>query len=255
MRLLLVNDDGYQAPGIQVLYETLKDDHEVWVVAPDREVSAVGHAITLRNVLRAHTIRERFIAVEGNPTDCVNLALYAFMPEKPDMILSGINIGWNLSEDVTYSGTVAGALEGAIHGIPSVAISVPARASSLMPILQQAGHWLSRNLQSLASLALPDGVFLNINWPERQKPRGIRITRLGRRMHENIVVHRVDPRGVDYYWLERGEPLLEPDPSVDVHAVFEGYVSLSPLSVDWTHEPTLIDLESWIQHETLETDF
>ncbi len=252
MRILLVNDDGFRASGIQTLFAVLKKDHDVWLVAPDREVSAVGHAITLRQVIRFERISPRVVAVEGSPTDCVNLAIYVLMPERPDLILSGINIGWNLSEDVTYSGTVAGAFEGAVHRIPSIAISVPSNSDAFDPLLQATARWIKQNLESLTSAPIPRRVFLNINWPDRLKPLGVRITRLGQRLHENQVIERTDPRGFPYFWLSRGEPVWESGADIDVETVRAGYISLTPLTVDWTHEPTKKQLESWLESTRLE---
>ena len=239
MRILLVNDDGYDAPGIRALRDALASEHEVWVVAPDREVSAVGHAITLRSPLRARRVGPRTWRVEGNPTDCVNLALWRILPGRPDFLVSGVNQGWNLSEDVTYSGTVAGAMEGAVHRIPSVAVSAPPAGVNGVPLCSAAAAWVARNLPRWRDWDWPPHVFLNINWPNRLRPRGVRWTRLGRRAHPNEVEERRDPRGEIYYWLTRGEPVWEGGGDLDVKAVQEGFVSVTPLSIDWTDETFL----------------
>jgi len=242
VRILLVNDDGYRAPGIQALYEVLQDGHEVWIVAPDREVSAVGHAITLRHVLRVYRIHEHCFAVEGNPTDCVNLALWQILPDRPDVVISGINAGWNLAEDVTYSGTVAGAMEGTIHKVFSVAVSL-APEGATWERFQAVARWLKAALPVLRTMDWNPRVFLNINWPRVHPPRGIRWTRLGSRLHPNQVLARTDPRGETYYWISRGEPEWEEGADVDVHAVMEGFISITPLTIDWTDEATLARLQ------------
>lgn len=241
VRILLVNDDGYRAPGIQALYEVLQAEHEVWIVAPDREVSAVGHAITLRHVLRTYRIHERCFSVEGNPTDCVNLALWQILPDRPDAVISGINAGWNLAEDVTYSGTVAGAMEGTIHKIFSIAVSLAPDVATWERFLTVA-RWLNTALPALRAIGSPR-VFFNINWPRVHPPRGLRWTRLGTRLHPNQVLARTDPRGETYYWISRGEPEWEEGPDVDVHVVTEGFVSITPLTIDWTDEAILARLQ------------
>lgn len=247
MRILLVNDDGYDAPGIRLLAETLSTEHDVWLIAPDREVSAVGHAITLRQPLRAHPLSPRVWRVEGNPTDCVNLALFHIMPEMPDMILSGINRGWNLSEDITYSGTVAGAMEGAVNGIRSLALSIPADSSNSDLILKFAAQWVKQHLNLLKTLKLPDGVYLNLNWPSTLPIQGIYITRLGKRTHRNQVIVRTDPRGEPYFWLSRGEPSWGSTRDLDMNAVRQGFLSITPIRIDWTEDNVLASLRGQLE--------
>ncbi len=238
--ILLVNDDGFHAEGLQTLYKALCTKHDVWIVAPAHEVSAIGHAITLREIVRVEQIGERFFAVQGNPTDCVNLGIYHILPAFPDCILSGINHGWNVGEDVFYSGTVAGAMEGCIHGIPSFALSAPrVNPVRMRECLQAMAEWVRDNLEWLCTLDLPSNVFLNINWPNEPKPRGVEWTALARLHFQNYIEVRKDPYGEYYYWITRLEGRMKPEEGSDLRCVIRRRVSLTPLSLDMTDRETL----------------
>ena len=231
LKILVTNDDGVHSEGIKALAEALAPFGEVTVVAPIQEASAIGHALTLRRPLRIENISERVFAVDGTPTDCVNIAITHVLREKPDLIVSGINKGWNLGDDVTYSGTVSGALEGALLGIPSIAISAQrvgddcefgpsARAAAVVA-------------EAVLERGMPKFTLLNINVPTGRN-RGFRITIQAKRNHVTVIDERVDPRGRPYYWIEEGENEWEPHDQSDYQAVRDGYISITPLQPDMT---------------------
>ena len=239
-RILVTNDDGYRSDGIRALAHALRDAGEVTIVAPVLEASAIGHALTLRHPLRLEPIDERTFAVDGTPTDCVNVAVTQVFQSLPDLVVSGINKGWNLGDDVTYSGTVAGALEGALLGVPAIAVSLrqtrgdydftyAARAAAVM-----AGAILRK--------PLPSRTFLNINVPKGQ-PKGYRVTVQAKRNHVTSVAEREDPKGRAYYWIEEGQNEWEPHDRSDYQAVRDGYVSITPLQPDLTAHDALAIVE------------
>ncbi|BAF59578.1 MAG: 5'/3'-nucleotidase SurE [Pelotomaculum sp.] len=235
MRILISNDDGIQAEGINALRACLQEQNEIYIVAPDRERSATGHKITMHRPLRVkewHYPEAKTVgwAVDGTPADCVKLGLEALLPAPPDLVISGINLGPNLGTDVLYSGTVSAAIEGIINGIPAIAVSL---ASYDYRDFSFSGK-LIKELVSAFGNRLPDKTLLNINVPPG-KPCGIKVTRLGNRRYINIFDKRTDPRGRVYYWMA-GEPfdLDEDDPDTDVWAVKEGYVSITPVHFDLT---------------------
>ena len=234
--ILVTNDDGVHSEGIRSLADALAPFGDVTIVAPIQEASAIGHALTLRRPLRLETVGPRVFAVDGTPTDCVNIAITQVLRAKPDLIVSGINKGWNLGDDVTYSGTVAGALEGALLGIPSIAISTPrvrdecdfgpaARAAALV-----TGLVLERGM--------PKFTLLNINMPVGPG-KGFRVTVQAKRNHVTVVSERLDPRERAYYWIEEGENTWEPHDRSDYQAVRDGYVSITPLEPDMTAHDAL----------------
>jgi 5'-nucleotidase len=240
VRILVTNDDGYRSDGIRALVQALREVGEVTTVAPVLEASAVGHALTLRHPLRLESIEDHVFAVDGTPTDCVNIAATHVFKGLPDLVVSGINKGWNLGDDITYSGTVAGALEGALLGIPSIAVSLrhtrgdydfsyAARAAAVM-----AGAILRR--------PLPARTFLNINVPKGQ-PKGYRVTVQAKRNHVTSVSERHDPKGRAYYWIEEGQNDWEPHDRSDYQAVRDGYVSVTPLHPDLTAHDALAAVE------------
>src|SRR6187455_55424 len=230
-RILVTNDDGVHSPGIRLLAETLAPFGDVTVVAPIQEASAIGHALTLRRPLRIDTIGPNVFAVDGTPTDCVNLAITHVLKGKPDLIVSGINKGWNLGDDVTYSGTVSGALEGALLGIPSIAVST-------QRVRDECEFGPSASAAALAAAAvlergLPKFTLLNINVPMGRN-KGFRVTVQARRNHVTVVSERMDPRHRAYYWIEEGENHWEFQDHSDYQAVSDGYVSITPLQPDMT---------------------
>jgi 5'-nucleotidase len=244
MRLILVtNDDGIHSPGIDALAAALRPMGEVIVVAPLTEASAIGHALTLRRPLRVETFGPGRHAVDGTPTDCVNIALKILLDgRRPDLVASGINKGYNLGDDVTYSGTVAGALEAALLGIPAIAVSLGQGGL--------AGADFSAAARAAADLAdamlarpLPSRTFLNVNVPPGV-PRGHRVTVQGLRNHETSITARVDPRGRSYYWIDEVQCDWHDHDRSDYVAVREGYVSVTPLHPDLTAHADLALVEA-----------
>jgi 5'-nucleotidase len=227
--LLLTNDDGVHAPGLAALEQALAELGQVYVLAPEREQSACGHALTLHRPLRVDRLGERRFAVNGTPSDCVNLGVLGFLPERPVLVVAGVNHGTNVGDDVTYSGTVSAAMEGTLLGVPSIAVS-------LAPGGDLAGAADVARLIALRVLVmgLPKKTLLNVNVPAAP-PRGIRLTRLGHRVYSEKIVEQTDPRGRTHYWLGAGDPEWEELQGTDMGALHEGYVSLTPLHLDLTN--------------------
>jgi len=246
MRLLICNDDGYQAEGIRVLAEALQSCGEVSVVAPDRNCSAASHSLTLSVPLRAQRRDKGFIAVEGTPTDCVHLALNGLFEALPEMVVSGINDGPNMGDDVLYSGTVAGAIEGRFLGLPSIAISMETFAPRHYATAGRVARVLVARLQHSP---LPADSILNVNVPDRpwEDLRGFRATRLGHRHKAEPVIEQRDPRGRPVYWVGPAGAEADAGPGTDFHAVREGYVSVTPLQVDLTRHTSLGDVGDWLE--------
>ncbi len=239
--ILVTNDDGVRSEGIHALAGVLAPLGDVVVVAPQLEASAIGHALTLRRPLRLEAVADNVYSVDGTPTDCVNIAIAQVLRAKPDLVISGINKGYNLGDDVTYSGTVAGALEGALLGIPSLAVSV--QRTHEAPQFDHAAAVAATVATAVLQHGLPPRTLLNINVP-RGRPRGLKITVQAKRNHVTSVSKSVDPRGQPYYWIEEGQSDWEPHDRSDYQAVRDGYVSLTPLQPDLTHYPALNFLES-----------
>jgi 5'-nucleotidase len=238
--ILVSNDDGIRAPGLAALAGGLDPLGEVWVVAPDRERSAVGHAITLDQPLRVEEARPRWLAVSGTPADSVYLGSLHLLPRPPDLVVSGINNGYNLGSDIFYSGTVAGAVEGTIRGIPSVAVSIEYQ---LEPDFTHAARFAAALARAVLERGLPQRHLLNVNLATKA-PAGYSWTRLGRRVYREQVAERVDLRGKRYFWIG-GPALAEPDaPGTDCEAVRAGLVSVTPLDLDLTSR-TMGDLAAW----------
>jgi 5'-nucleotidase len=242
-RILLSNDDGIHATGLKLLEEvalTLSDD--VWVVAPDAEQSGASHSLTMRRPLRMRTVSERHYAVDGTPTDAVLLAVQHVLKDKlPDLVLSGINRGANLGEDVTYSGTCAAAMEATLLGIPSIALSQHCDHNSPTK-WATAEKYAAQVIAQIAAVPWPSDIFVNVNFPDvpAASVRGIHVVAQGRRKPAGSIEERIDPRGNPYYWIglnREVDPMLE---ETDVAAVRDGYVSVTPLNLDLTYGP-LVD--------------
>jgi 5'-nucleotidase len=210
-------------------------------VAPVQEASAIGHALTLRRPLRLEAMEDRVFAVDGTPTDCVNIAVTQVFKGLPDLVVSGINKGWNLGDDVTYSGTVAGALEGALLGIPAIAVSL--RQTRGIYDFSYAARAAAMMADAILRQPLPARTFLNINVPKGQ-PKGSRVTVQAKRNHVTSVAARHDPKGRAYFWIEEGQNDWEPHDRSDYQAVRDGYVSLTPLHPDLTAHHALASVES-----------
>jgi 5'/3'-nucleotidase len=238
--ILVTNDDGVHSEGIKALADALRPLGDVTVVAPIQEASAIGHALTLRRPLRIDTIAPGVFAVDGTPTDCVNLAIVHVLKRKPDLIVSGINKGWNLGDDVTYSGTVSGALEGALLEIPSIAISTQRiRDACEFGTSATAAAVVA---QAVLERGLPKFTLLNINVP-MGPTKGFRVTVQAKRNHVTVVSERMDPRHREYYWIEEGENEWEPHDRSDYQAVRDGYISITPLQPDMTAYDALAYVE------------
>ncbi|MEW6321777.1 MAG: 5'/3'-nucleotidase SurE [Acidobacteriota bacterium] len=241
-RILVTNDDGVHSEGLRALAEALKGVGDVTVVAPIQESSAIGHALTLRRPLRIETVAHGVYAVDGTPTDCVNLGVAVVMKgELPDLVVSGINLGWNLGDDVTYSGTVAGALEAALLGIPAIAVSLY-RARDHVFDFTAAAEAGAAVATLILRHPLPERTFLNINVP-RGTPKGYRRTVQGKRNHITKISERLDPRGKAYFWIEEGLDEWTAHDRSDYHAVKDGYISVTPLQPDMTAHDALEELE------------
>jgi 5'-nucleotidase len=231
--ILVTNDDGVYSPGIQMLAKRLRELDEVFIVAPDRERSAAGHSMTLHRPLLIEEIKETVFSVNGTPTDCVNIAVKGMLKQEPKLVVSGINKGPNLGDDVTYSGTVAGAIEATLLGIPAFAVSLVAREDFRFA---DAAEVAFRTAARIMSEGLSAGTLLNINIPNLpfSEIQGARITRLGKRIYKQMTVERVDPRGKKYYWIGGGEPDWEREEGTDFDAIDRNMVSITPLHLDLT---------------------
>src|SRR5712692_10189926 len=224
--LLVTNDDGVHAVGLAVLASALDDLGEVHVLAPEREQSACGHALTLHRPLSTVPLGARRFAVNGTPSDCVNLGVLGFLPERPALIVSGINHGSNLGDDVTYSGTVAAAMEGTLLGVPSIAVSLVDEGD-----MAAAGRVAALVAARVLVEGLPAKTLLNVNVPS-VPPRGLRMTRLGQRVYTEKIVEQRDPRGRAHYWIGGGEARWEALEGTDMAAIHDGCVSVTPLHLD-----------------------
>ena len=242
-RILVTNDDGVHSVGIKVLADALKSLGEVTVVAPLAEASAIGHALTLRRPLRLETISAGVYAVDGTPTDCVNIAISSVLRGMPDLVVSGINKGWNLGDDVTYSGTVSGAFEAALLGPPGIAVSLQRTGEEFD--FSEAARGAQVVAQSVLEKGLPSRTFLNINVPQGAT-KGIKVTVQARRNHITKVDERIDPRGQRYFWIEEGQNEWEPHDRSDFQAVRDGYISVTPLQPDLTAYNIIPALEEFL---------
>jgi 5'-nucleotidase len=239
-QILITNDDGVTSEGIRALADALAPLGDITIVAPQLEASAIGHALTLRRPLRLERIREGVYSVDGTPTDCVNIAITKVLRTKPDLVVSGINKGYNIGDDVTYSGTVAGALEGALLGIPSLAVSL--QRTHELPDFGQAAAAAALVATAVLAHGLPIRTLLNMNVP-RVKARGLKVTVQGKRNHITSVAEATDPRGQKYYWIEEGQSEWEPHDRSDYQAVKEGFISVTPLQPDLTAHDVLTFVE------------
>jgi 5'-nucleotidase len=243
MIILVCNDDGIRSDGIQALARAVEPLGEVYVVAPDREQSAVSHSLTLHRPLRVEEVAARQFAVDGTPTDCVNLAVSGILPGRPGLVLSGINKGANMGDDITYSGTVSAAMEGTLLGIPSLAVSLVARDDfEFGPAAEFAARLAARML----ARPLPANTLLNVNVPAvpRERMNGYRITRQGKRRYGEALIEKIDPRGKKYYWIGGGELDFVDEPGTDFAAVQDGAVSITPIHLDLTHYASFDELHA-----------
>lgn len=249
MRILLTNDDGINAPGIQALWTELSSIAEVEVVAPDSERSAASQAITVHHPIRVdrHCLKQPNICawrVGGTPTDCVKLAIETLLTKRPDYVVSGINQGANLGTDVLYSGTVSAAIEAAMHGIPAIAVSLD---SWELFDFGPAARFTKKLIQSMKNRTLPRNTLLNVNVPaiSEDNYKGVAVTKLGVRKYDNTFVKRLDPRGRDYYWMGGSIVDSDNDDDSDIVAVSQGKISVTPVHFDLTNYTIMDLLKEW----------
>ena len=233
MIILLSNDDGIQSEGLVALEENLQNIGEIYTVAPDRPQSSMSHALTLHRPLRVHELLPRRLSVDGTPVDCVKLALTGLLPVRPDLVISGINKGPNLGDDIIYSGTVSAAIEGALLGIPAIAVSLVTFKDF---DFHAAAEFTATLVERIAESGIPPKTLLNVNVPPVPKGelKGWRVTRMGKRHYSKNIVERVDPRGGKYYWIGGDDLGFADEEGTDCKAVHEGFVSVTPLQVDLT---------------------
>jgi len=246
--ILLTNDDGVHSPGITALFKALNTIGKVYIVAPEREQSAVSHALTLHKPLRVEETNNRIYIINGTPTDCVILGAKKLLPKKPDLLTSGINKGGNLGDDITYSGTVAAAIEGTLLGIPSISISfVMATESdslSRKPLrLRHAAQFAKRLAEIVLKKGLPADTLLNVNVPDTPKIKGVKLTRQGKRIYDNSIQETLDPRGRKHYWIGGGVPSWEEGEDTDFEAIKNGFISVTPIHLDLTNYDALRFME------------
>jgi 5'-nucleotidase len=243
LTILVTNDDGIDSQGIQILAETLKALGQVYVVAPDKECSAMAHSLSLHRPLKVDEVRQDYFAVDGTPADCVNVAVCSLLSKRPNLIVSGINKGGNLGEDITYSGTVSAAFEGAFYGIPSFAISLVSKVDFKF---KPAASFALRVARFILKNGLPKDTFLNINVPNLNENgvKSYRITKQGRRVYGDAVVEEVDPIGQKYYWI-RGHRSFESMEGTDFEAISKNHVSITPLRLDLTDYSSFEEMGKW----------
>jgi 5'-nucleotidase len=242
-RILLTNDDGIHSEGLQILERTLREVGDVFVVAPAAEMSGASHSLTLSRPLRIRQIDERHWSVDGTPTDCVTLALHQILREDqlPHVCASGINHGGNLGDDATYSGTVAGALEATILGVPGLAISLVARDHFNFT---EAARFALVAVRKILSEGLPEGTLLNMNVPQGEI-KGVKVTRQGIKNARPVITEHIDPRGKPYFWIGEQYFRSNAEDGTDYRAIEDGYVSITPLKSDMTDHNSLTQIGSW----------
>ncbi len=243
-KILVSNDDGIHSEGLIILARALESVGDVFTVAPDRERSAVSHSLTLHRPLRVKKISSNVISIDGTPTDCINLSLNGILPVKPDLVVSGINFGANLGDDITYSGTVSAAMEGTLFGLPSFAISLAcendAKFETASKIAVKVAGLIIKN-------GLPKDTLLNINVPyvAEKDIKGIKFTKQGKKTYNDAIVEKVDPRGKKYYWVGGSKIDVKHEEDTDLMAVCENYISITPLHLDLTNYSSFKELLKW----------
>lgn len=245
MYIMVTNDDGIHAPGILALATAMARLGKVTVVAPDRERSAAGHSLTLHSPLRVFELREGFYAIDGTPTDCVNMGIHSLLTDRPDLVVSGINHGSNLGDDITYSGTVAAAIEATLMGIPAIAVSLA--TFERQGNFEAAADVAVKIAGQVIKHGLPADTLLNVNVPnvtsdEMKQPL---ITRQGKRSFVGKIIDKTDPRGRKYYWIGSGEADFNDYEGTDFHAINRNHVSITPLHLDMTNYESMRIISQW----------
>lgn len=244
IKILVTNDDGIASPGLHALARAMRPLGQVWVVAPDRERTAAAHALTLHKPLRVTRIEPRVFAVSGTPTDCVNLALKKLLRGTPALLVSGINRGVNLGDDVTYSGTVSAALEGTIMGIPSIAMSQEVDQTFRHDV---AAVYATRVARAVLKYGLPAETLLNVNVPDRPRMKiaGVRVAALSRRRFDEPIIEKTDPHGRKYYWIAGTRISWSRKGNSDHEMLRRGFVTITPIHLDVTHHGAMERLREW----------
>ena len=244
MRILLTNDDGVASPALDQLRRVLSPFGRVITIAPDRNQSASSQSLTLHRPLRIQELAEDRYSVDGTPTDCVLVAFHGQLGDPPDLVVSGINHGPNMGEDVFYSGTVAAAIEGVLQGVPGIAASLVTRAATDFRL---PADIVGKLVRQVLERGLTRRTLLNIHIPFLPEPeiRGVQLTRLGNRLYADTLVRKVDPRGKDYFWIGGEDPVWQPNPGTDFHSVHGGHVSVTPLRLELTDHEALADMQGW----------
>jgi 5'-nucleotidase len=258
--ILVTNDDGVNAPGLILLFNAMKELGDAYIVAPDRERSAASRSLTMHRPLKVEEIKKHVFSVNGTPTDCVAIGINKILTEKPSLVVSGINKGANLGDDITYSGTVSAAMESTLMGIPSLAISlVIDKPSKKVPLLFETASKISGDIgRYILQKSLPYDTLLNINVPNvtMDAIKGMKFTRQGKRVYDNAVHDILDPNGNQYYWIGGGEPSWEDGTDTDIQAIQRGYVSITPIHLDLTNYEALQLLrKNWTSHPSIKSAF
>ncbi len=246
--ILVTNDDGVGSYGIRILAKALRTVGNIYIVAPEREQSAVGHSLTLHRPLKSEKLGRRVYRINGTPTDCIILGVNRLLPQKPDLVVSGINNGGNMGDDITYSGTVAAAMEGTLLGIPSIAVSlvserINSHGNSInigsvfkrAPGIQESLKFIQRLAEKVLVKGLPPDTFLNVNVPDIHKVKGVKLTKQGKRVYDNSIQEISDPRGGIHYWIGSGIPLWHSGENTDFEAIQKGFISVTPIHLDLTN--------------------
>ncbi len=261
MHILVTNDDGVNAPGLLALVQVMRTLGTVSVLAPDRNWSGGGHVKTIDRPLRIKEVSladgSPAFASDGAPSDCVALALLGYLPEKVDLVVSGINPMGNLGHDVTYSGTVTAAMEAVIWSVPAIAVSLDASENHLSVLdYTPAAHFTGQIVRTLSARSLPAGILLNVNIPNlpQEKIQGFRLTRQGLRVYRDRLDQRIDPRGKPYFWIGGDAPTGIPEEGTDIGVLAEGFISITPLQLDLTAYPALHILSNWPWSRPLQTE-
>ena len=244
MNILVTNDDGIQSEGLILLADALESMGNVFVAAPDRERSAAGHSLSLHHPLRVDEVSKNRFSIDGTPTDCVNLAVNGLLDVRPDIVVSGVNKGANMGDDITYSGTVSAAMEGTLLGIPSIAMSLTTKSDFIFETAVDVALKVARRV---IEKGLPKDTLLNVNVPNitMDEVKGWKITRQGKRIYGDAVVEKVDPRGRKYFWIGGDSLGFEHIEDSDFQAVSENYISLTPLHLDLTNYSSMEELKPW----------
>jgi len=246
--VLITNDDGIHSPGIEALVQAMSEFGKSVVIAPDRDNSAVSHSLTMNRPLRVIQLAKDRYTVDGTPTDCVAIALKKIVHDQPDLLVSGINTGANIGDDISYSGTVSAAIEGTIYSIPSMAISVAGKP----PFDFRSAIKIARCMaQKIMQNSLPENTLLNINVPNGNSYKSIKVTRQGRRLWQDAIRETLDRGGNHHYWIGGGTPIPDHEEDTDVYAVANGHVSITPIQLDLTNHAGISFLkEKWLLEST-----